>query len=100
MIRLLPLWLVSKTIINMKIKNVTTKRIYDIINDDINRSEKKASSITTAQIWTLLGHHVSINSVRDKIQNLIKDEYISARHEFYEDKKYYNRRFYLGTKQG
>lgn len=84
----------------MKIKNQTTKRIYDIINDDINRSEKRASSITTAQIWNLLGNHISINSVRDKIQNLIKENYISARHEFYEDNKYYNRRFYPGTKQG
>jgi hypothetical protein len=84
----------------MKIKNETTKRIYDIINDDINRSEKKSSSITTAQIWNLLGNHISINSVRDKIQNLIKDNYIGARHEFYEDNKYYNRRFYPGTKQG
>ena len=84
----------------MKIKNETTKRIYDIINDDINRSEKRASSITTAQIWNLLGNHISINSVRDKIQYLIKGEYVSARHEFYEDNKYYNRRFYQGTKQG
>ena len=84
----------------MKIKNETTKRIYDIINDDINRSERRASSITTAQIWNLLGNHISINSVRDKIQNLIKDNYISARHEFYEDNKYFNRRFYPGTKQG
>jgi hypothetical protein len=84
----------------MKIKNETTKRIYDIINDDINKSEKNASSITTAQIWTLLGNHVSINSVRDKIQYLIKNKYVAAQHEFYEDNKYYNRRFYTGTKQG
>jgi len=84
----------------MKIKNETKKRIYDIINDDINRSEAKASSITTAQIWTLLGHHVSINSVRDKIQILIREEYFYARHEFFEDNKYYNRRFYTGTRQG
>lgn len=84
----------------MKIKNETTKRIYDIINDDINRSEKKVSSITTAQIWNLLGNHVSINSVRDKIQYLIKNKYVSAQHEFYDDNKYYNRRFQPGTKQG
>jgi hypothetical protein len=84
----------------MKIKNETTKRIYDIINDDINRNEKKASSITTAQVWNLLGHHVSINSVRDKIQYLIKNKYVTANHEFFEDDKYYNRRFYPGTKQG
>jgi hypothetical protein len=84
----------------MKIKNETTKRIYDIINDDINRNEAKASSITTAQVWNLLGNHISINSVRDKIQILIQKGYVSARHEFFEDNKYYNRRFYPGTKQG
>jgi hypothetical protein len=84
----------------MKIKNETTKRIYDIINDDINRSEKKASEITTAIVWNLLGNHISINSVRDKIQYLIKEGYLSARFEFYEDNKYHNRRFYQGTKQG
>jgi hypothetical protein len=84
----------------MKIKNETTKRIYDIINDDINRSDKKVSTITTAQIWNLLGNHVSINSVRDKIQYLIKNRYVGAQHEFYDDNKYYNRRFHSGTKQG
>jgi hypothetical protein len=41
-----------------------------------------------------------MNSVRDKIQILIREEYITARHEFFEDNKYYNRRFYPGTKQG
>jgi hypothetical protein len=84
----------------MKIKNETKKRIYDIINDDINRSTEKASSITTAQVWNLLGNQISINSVRDKIQFLIREEYITARHEFFDNNKYYNRRFYPGTKQG
>jgi len=85
----------------MKIKNATTKRIYDIINDDINRNESKSSNITTAQVWNLLGNHVSINSVRDKIQHLIREDYISARHEFFDiDNKYYNRKFFKGTKQG
>jgi hypothetical protein len=84
----------------MKIKNETKKRIYDIINDDIKRNESKASSITTAQVWNLLGNHISMNSVRDKIQILIREGYLSARYEFFEDNKYYNRRFYPGTKQG
>jgi len=84
----------------MKIKNETKKRIYDIINDDINRSTEKASDITTAQVWNLLGNQISINSVRDKIQFLIREEYITARHEFFENNKYYNRRFYPGAKQG
>ena len=83
----------------MKIKNETKKRIYDIINDDINRHEPKASSITTAQVWNLLGNQISMNSVRDKIQILIREEYITARREFFEDNKYYNRRLYPGTKQ-
>jgi GDPmannose 4,6-dehydratase len=51
----------------MKIKNETKKRIYDIINDDIKRNEAKASNITTSQVWNLLGNHISMNSVRDKI---------------------------------
>ena len=83
----------------MKIKNQTTKRIYEIINDDLVKNEN-GSTITTAQVWKILGTHISINSVRDKIQDLIRDGYFNAQYEFFENNKYYNRKIYPGTVQG
>ena len=62
-------------------KNKVNKRIYDIIMDDIHSSDTKFSQITTAQVGKLVGDHVSINSIRDKIQLLIKKGYFNGEYE-------------------
>ena len=79
----------------MKFKNPTTQRIYDIIMDDIIRNKNK-SVITNADVWKCLGTNYSINSVRDKVQILIKQGAFKARYEFHDGEKYHNRMLYPG----
>ena len=79
----------------MKFKNPITQRIYDIIMDDIIRNKNK-SVITNADVWKCLGTNYSINSVRDKVQILIKQGYFNARYEFHDGEKYHNRMLYPG----
>jgi len=74
----------------MKFKNPTTQRIYDIIMDDIIRNKNK-SVISNAEVWKCLGTNYSINSVRDKVQILIKQGHFKARYEFHDGDRYHNR---------
>jgi hypothetical protein len=78
-------------------KNKVNKRIYDIIMDDIHSSDTKFSQITTAQVGKLVGDHVSINSIRDKIQLLIKKGYFNGEYELWINNKYHNRVIYAGN---
>jgi hypothetical protein len=79
----------------MKFRNPITQRIYDIIMDDIHKN-KNQSKITNAEVWKCLGTNYSINSVRDKVQILIKQGYFKARYEFHDGDVYHNRMLYPG----
>jgi hypothetical protein len=82
----------------MKFNNPTTQRIYDIISDDIAKSNKGGSTISNSEIWKILGTTVSINSVRDKVQGLIKKGYFKANYEFWIGTEYHNRMIYPKNK--
>ena len=82
----------------MKFNNPTTQRIYDIISDEIVKSKIGASTLSNADIWKILGTTVSINSVRDKVQGLIRKGHFSARYEFWIDTQYHNRIIYPKNK--
>ena len=81
----------------MEIKNLTDKRIYEIIMDDIKKSEKGFSPITNTQVWKILGTEHSPNSVRDKVQKMIKQKYFKGKYEQFIGDKYYNRVLYVGS---
>jgi hypothetical protein len=65
--------------------------------DDIKKLEKGYSPITNTQIWKILGTEYSPNSVRDKVQKMIRLKYFKGRYEQFIGDKYYNRVLYVGT---
>ena len=74
----------------MKFNNPTTQRIYDIIVDDISKNKNK-SVISNTEVWKCLGTNYSFNSVRDKIQILIKQGHIKALYDVRDENVYHNR---------
>jgi hypothetical protein len=73
------------------------KRIYEIIIDDISRSKNGYSTITNAQVWKILALDYSPNSVRDKVQRLIKKGYLKGKYDLFIDNGYHNRVLYVGN---
>jgi len=81
----------------MKNKKEGQLRIYEIIIDDIKKHGKGYSTITTSEIWKIYGINHSINGVRDKIQKLVSQGFLTPKYDEWIDNKFYNRVLYVGS---
>lgn len=82
----------------MRKQNESILRIYEIVIDDIKRNGKGYSTITTSEIWRIFGVHHSINGVREKIQKLVHQGFLTAHYDQWLEDKFHNRVLYVGTK--
>jgi hypothetical protein len=83
----------------MEIKNRTEKRIYDLLIQDIYKSDNQYSTLTNVQIGTIL--NVSPITTRDKVIKLRKQGHlICLTNHFDENNKYFARKVLKGNTPG
>lgn len=74
--------------------NPVEQKIYDVIREDIQNSNKDYSSITNNEISKKL--NISVFSIRDKVSKLVEKKALLRRTDFWDnDMNYHQRIIYL-----